>query len=57
MVMIYSYMVSLCSAGLDEIKQYDGIYGNDRVEFREKEPVPREVGKSHSNSHVNAGGG
>jgi hypothetical protein len=29
MVMTYRYMVSLCSARLDKIKQYDSIYGND----------------------------
>jgi hypothetical protein len=31
MVMTYRYMVSLCSAGLDKIKHYDCIYGNDRL--------------------------
>jgi hypothetical protein len=30
MVMTYRYIVSLCSARLDKIKQYDSIYGNDR---------------------------
>ena len=30
MVMTYRDMVSLCSARLDKIKQYDSIYGNDK---------------------------
>jgi hypothetical protein len=38
MVMTYRYMVSLCSAGLDKIKHYDCIYGNDRCS-RPVDPV------------------